>query len=258
MLNFIKNNFNKYIRIIKYLISGSAAAAIDLILLYFFTDRLGIWYLASAGLAFVISFFISFFLQKFWTFNDSGKQKMYRQMAIYFGVAVVNLSLNTFLMYALVDGLKVWYILAQVIASGLIAIESYLVYKIYIFHGRPGAAETGRRVLIATGIYSPDFRGPATMLEALPASLEKNNFAVKLITYSDIKATADERGKVYRILRRGPSVKRYLRYFFTMFRLALWSDVIYSTDTYSVGYFAYLIKRLVGKKYIIRFAGDSA
>jgi len=40
--------------------------------------------------------------------------------------------------------------------------------------------------------------------------------------------------------------------------LSFWSDLIYATDTYSVGYFAYLIKKLTGKKYIIRFAGDSA
>ncbi len=43
-----------------------------------------------------------------------------------------------------------------------------------------------------------------------------------------------------------------------MWRLAQRCDIIYATDTYSVGYSAYLLKKFFGKKYIIRFAGDSA
>jgi glycosyltransferase involved in cell wall biosynthesis len=43
-----------------------------------------------------------------------------------------------------------------------------------------------------------------------------------------------------------------------MWRLSRQSDLIYATDLYSVGYFSWLLKKLTGKKYIIRFAGDSA
>jgi glycosyltransferase involved in cell wall biosynthesis len=43
-----------------------------------------------------------------------------------------------------------------------------------------------------------------------------------------------------------------------MFKLSTESEIIYVTDTYSVGYFAYLIKKMTGQKYIVRFAGDSA
>lgn len=254
MLNFLL----KYKRIFKYLIAGSIGTFVNLALLYFFTDILGIWYLISAGLAFVLSFFVSFFLQKFWTFSDRDRQKMYRQMAGYLSVALANLALNTALMYLLVDGLKIWYMLAQFIISAFIAIESYLVYKFFIFNGS-NQTETGKvKILIATGIYPPDFRGPATMLRALPGALEKENFSVKIITYSDIKSMAEEKGKVFRILRRGPTWLRHVKYFFTMLKLAWRSDIVYGTDIYSVGYFAYLIKKLLGKKYIIRFAGDSA
>ena len=260
----------KYRRIIKYLIAGGTAAAIDLGLLYFLTDILGIWYLISAGLAFVIAFFVSFFLQKFWTFRDGDREAIYKQMAVYLAVALGNLVINIVLMYTLVDGLKVWYMLAQFVVSGLIACESYWIYKLLIFNGagktKAGGinsrASTGQgvgvKILIATGIYPPDYRGPATMLEALPAFLAEQGYRVKVITYSNTPASLEERGKVYRILKRGPAAFCHLKYFLAMFKLALWADVIYSTDIYSVGYFSYLIKKLTGKKYIIRFAGDSA
>lgn len=249
----------KYKQIFKYLIAGSIGTFVNLALLYFFTDILSIWYLLSTVLAFILSFFVSFFLQKFWTFSDRDKEKIYRQMAGFMLVALANLVLNTWLMYLLVDGLEIWYMLAQFIISAFIAIESYLVYKFFIFNDRSKATENScPQVLITTGIYQPDYRGPATMLEVLPKALEKENFSVKIITYSDIKATAEEKGRVFRILRRGPAWLRHVKYFFVMFKLVRNSEVIYATDIYSVGYFCYLLKKLLGKKYIIRFAGDSA
>jgi len=117
-----------------------------------------------------------------------------------------------------------------------------------------------KKILIATGIYPPDLGGPATLLTELPAALTKKGIDVKVITYSDVSLSDQEKkeGVVYRVSRKQGAFYRKVKYFLTMWRLASWSDMVYATDTYSVGYFAYLIKKLTGKKYIIRFAGDSA
>lgn len=116
-----------------------------------------------------------------------------------------------------------------------------------------------KKILIATGIYPPDIGGPATLLSALPQALRANGFEIKIITYSDIESTPTEKKEgIFRVLRRKNFLYRHLEYFLLMIRLSFWSDLIYATDTYSVGYFAYLIKKLTGKKYILRFAGDSA
>jgi len=107
------------------------------------------------------------------------------------------------------------------------------------------------KILIATGIYPPDIGGPATMLGALAKSLEENGFEIRILTYSDIVSKDGE--KIFRIGRG-----HYLKYFLKILRLSKWAEIVYVTDTYSVGYFAYLIKKFTGKKYIVRFAGDSA
>jgi len=243
----------KYKQIIKYLIAGGTAAFVDLGLLYFITDILGVWYLLSACLAFVVAFFVSFFLQKFWTFRDADKKAIYKQMGVYLGVALANLTLNAVLMYIFVDGFKIWYMLAQVIVSGLIACESYFVYKIFIFNGHGQEKNSRVKILIASGIYPPDIGGPATMLEALVNSLS-NDFDIKVITYAVTNNSADE---IVRVNKSGKFLK-YPIYFLKMLKLSGQADILYVTDTYSVGYFAYLIKKLTGKKYIVRFAGDSA
>jgi len=264
MLESLLKQIYKYRQIIRYIISGGTAALVNLVLLYVFTDFLKVWYLFSSVLAFCLAFFVSFFLQKYWTFSDWGKGKMYQQMGVYFAVSVANLGVNTGLLYLAVDKLKIWYLLAQVLVLAIIAIESFIIYKFLIFERPAGSAGVNPKslaapkVLIATGIYPPDYRGPATLLEALPRALEDKGFETKIITYSDIASLPTEKGKVYRILRRQPLGLAYLRYFWRLYRLAEWADVIYATDIYSVGYFAYLLKKMTGKKYIIRFAGDSA
>ncbi len=129
----------KYKVYIKYLISGGTAASVDLILLFLFTHFLGFHYLISAILAFMIAFFVSFYLQKFWTFRDNRKEIIYGQMAVYLTVALVNLGLNTGLMYLFVEYLRVWYLLAQVMAGAMIAVESFLIYRFFIFNHSPNS-----------------------------------------------------------------------------------------------------------------------
>ena len=47
-----------------------------------------------------------------------------------------NFFLNIGLMYFFVDTLRVWYILAQVISGGLIAMLNFIIYRNFIFRNR--------------------------------------------------------------------------------------------------------------------------
>lgn len=133
MIDFFLSQVYKKKIYVKYIISGGTAAGVDLVLLYILTDIVGLWYLLSAILAFIAAYFVSFYLQKFWTFRDNSRQRIYQQMTLYLIVGLTNLSINTFGMYILVDKLKVMYILAQIIMGALIAISSFLIYKFIIF-----------------------------------------------------------------------------------------------------------------------------
>jgi glycosyltransferase involved in cell wall biosynthesis len=118
-------------------------------------------------------------------------------------------------------------------------------------------------LLIATGIFPPDIGGPAFMIEALAGGLIENDLSVSIITYADQGQPLEKRKckngflKIYRISRSRKPLS-YLMYFIKLLILSFSADMVYVTDIYSVGFFAYLIKKLFGKKYIIRFAGDAA
>ena len=130
----IKFNFPfKDSRIIRFIISGSIGAATDLLLLWFLTRIVGIWYLTSAVIAFVLSFIVSFFLQKLWTFKNREMEKIHIQAGAYLLITLCNLGINTLLVYAFVQYFSFHYLIAQVFASIIIAFESFFAYRELVF-----------------------------------------------------------------------------------------------------------------------------
>jgi putative flippase GtrA len=120
--------------LVRYIISGGTASAVDLGIIYFLTETVKIWYLFSSILGFFVAFIVSFLLQKHWTFRDTRKNGAGKQALSYFAISIANLALNTTLLYILVDVFHLWYMLAQFITLGLIAISSFFLYKLFIFN----------------------------------------------------------------------------------------------------------------------------
>ncbi len=120
-------------KILRYLFSGGTAAVTDLTLLYIFTDVFGIWYILSSVLAFLVAFAVSFILQKFFTFQDHAMDGVRGQALVYLLVTSFNLGLNTALVFAFVHYAGFHYLFAQILASIIIAVESFVVYGLFIF-----------------------------------------------------------------------------------------------------------------------------
>ena len=120
-------------KIFRFLISGASATAVDLFLLFFLTEIIGLWYIHSAVFAFGVSFFVSFYLQKYWTFEDNREHLKTKQMVMHFMVASTNLTLNTFGLFFLVDFIHIHYLVAQLMVVGILGIGSFLMYNIVIF-----------------------------------------------------------------------------------------------------------------------------
>jgi dolichol-phosphate mannosyltransferase len=132
-------SFETIKKILRYIISGGTGAVTDLAFLYIFVEYAGLWYIFSVILAFMTAFAVSFTLQKFWTFGDCSISQVYRQASTYFIISVINLGLNTFLVYVGVDFVGLHYLVSQFIAGGLLAFSSFFMYSIFVF--RPKQAE---------------------------------------------------------------------------------------------------------------------
>lgn len=120
-------------KLIRFLVSGGLAAIVNLSILYILTEWMGWWYLASATISFIVSILVGFLLQKLWTFNHLQEHRTRRQFFLYSVWMLLYLGLNLGLMYLLVDGIKVYYLVSQFITSGLLAVLSFFVYSRIVF-----------------------------------------------------------------------------------------------------------------------------
>lgn len=126
---------SKYVGL-RYFISGGTAGVTDIALLYIIHEMWGVYYLTSAVIAFVVAFFVSFILHKYWTFK-SHEEEIRRQMSMYLLASIFGLILNTILMYIFVDYIHLNVIISQIIVGLLVACVSFFVSRNLVFKYNP-------------------------------------------------------------------------------------------------------------------------
>ncbi|MBI1998844.1 MAG: GtrA family protein [Parcubacteria group bacterium] len=142
-------------KVVRYLISGGTAAFVSLSSLFILTEIAGVWYLASSILSFIAGFIVSFTLQKFWTFEDTRREVVGRQLILYLVATGSALGVNTALLYVAVDVFGLWYMLAQFLISGIIAVGSFFVYNMLIFQKKDRRKEAAKEMNTPLGILLP-------------------------------------------------------------------------------------------------------
>lgn len=122
------------LKIARYLFSGGTATMVNLTVLYYCTSILGVWYIYSAFIAFLVAFSVSFTLQKFWTFRDMRTHKVHRQILLFFAVQLGALGVNIAGLYVLTEYVGLWYFFSQIIIFIGISVTNFVIFSKLIFH----------------------------------------------------------------------------------------------------------------------------
>ncbi|KKR49042.1 MAG: Glycosyltransferase [Candidatus Magasanikbacteria bacterium GW2011_GWC2_40_17] len=107
------------------------------------------------------------------------------------------------------------------------------------------------RILFTSGIFPPDIGGPARMIEQLATDLSQPGTTVTVLAFGQ-KDVVSRPFDVFKIQSK---------WFFCckLWQLAREAEVIYTFDLYTAGFLSWLIgKKILKKKLVVRFAGDSA
>lgn len=120
-------------RVVRYLFSGGTSAAVNLAITWFL-DMLGVQYLVVVTIAFTVSLFVSFSMQKFLTFNTGDNSGIRGQFLVYTLIGIVNLLVNDLIVYIQVALLHMdILVLDEAIASIIVAVYSFFIYRNFIF-----------------------------------------------------------------------------------------------------------------------------
>ncbi|MBL8158370.1 GtrA family protein [bacterium] len=129
------------VRLVRFILSGGLATAVNLGTLFVLTHFFDIWYLYSSIAAFAVSFFVSFSLQKFWTFAENSRTHLHIQATLYLLVMILTLILNTTIIYTLVEHANIHYLIGQLVSGICIAIINFFSYKHLVFKSRTAKSD---------------------------------------------------------------------------------------------------------------------
>jgi len=116
------------------------------------------------------------------------------------------------------------------------------------------------KILIATGIFSPDIGGPASYAMVLGQKIS-GKADVTVITYSSKFRHKTDRElpfKVVRVWRGWPKLLRHAVYFFRVLGQASKNDAVFSLNAVSAGLPALLAAKIKKKKFFVKIVGDYA
>jgi putative flippase GtrA len=121
-------------RVLKFLVTGGFAASIEYFSFFAFIHFFDQQIIISNITSFMLGFITSFLLNKQWVFKSKGDIR--RQLAIYLSLALLNLTISTFLIWFLNNNLLINALIAKLVVMVVIATWNYFLFSKIIFIDR--------------------------------------------------------------------------------------------------------------------------
>ena len=118
----------------KYYAVGASGVLVNLGLLFYLTEYVGLWYFLSYTLAISASITSNFILNKFWTFRDSINSQRTIVMYVKFAsVSFLGMAIQLGSVYFLVESLSVYYMTAALISISIAGAINFIINRSWTF-----------------------------------------------------------------------------------------------------------------------------
>ena len=118
----------------KYYAVGASGVLVNLGLLFYLTEYIGLWYFLSYTLAISVSITSNFILNKFWTFRDSPNSQRTIVMYVKFvSVSLLGMAIQLGSVYLLVESLAIYYMLAALISICIAGAINFMINRRWTF-----------------------------------------------------------------------------------------------------------------------------
>lgn len=121
---------------VKYTLISFIGGALNLAILYSLTEFLGIYYIISAVIGFIVAGINNFTLNKVLTFKEHLKDKYFKEYFYFLSVSIFSYVLSILILYFLTEFAGIFYIFSQAIALIAGGSLNFVINKIYTFRAR--------------------------------------------------------------------------------------------------------------------------
>lgn len=140
MPNFIEKllkSQDTFFQLIRYGLVGGLAFVADYASLYAFTEWLGIQYLVSAALAFIIGLTVNYILSNLIVFTTHRLNNRWLEFTVFAIIGVIGLGLNELIMYCACELIGLHYMVAKLISTALVFFWNFFARKLALFYKNP-------------------------------------------------------------------------------------------------------------------------
>ena len=126
----------RILEIARFLATGTLCVALNVLIITLLTEGLGLHYLLSTSVCFVLVTLVGFCLNRVWTFRKRGKEAR-RDLTRYVVVTITQFLVSLLGCGICVEMLHIPYPLTLLLLSGLFAPATYLLHRRWSFGLRP-------------------------------------------------------------------------------------------------------------------------
>ena len=119
---------------VKYYAVGASGVLVNLGLLYYLTEFVGLWYILSYGIAIAVSITSNFIFNKLWTFKGSiDSQKTIVMYVKFVSVSLMGMGIQLGSTFLFVESLSIYYMLAAAISIGIAGGINFIINRRWTF-----------------------------------------------------------------------------------------------------------------------------
>ncbi|NYB26891.1 MAG: GtrA family protein [Methanobacteriaceae archaeon] len=121
------------IQFFRYIFVGGVAFLVDFASLYVFTDYIGVFYLISAAIAFILGLITNYILSINWVFNRRSLDNKTIEFSFFAFIGIVGLGLNELLIWFFTAEIGLFYLLSKILAAIIILFWNFFARKLTLF-----------------------------------------------------------------------------------------------------------------------------
>ena len=134
ILQFFKGEANNtLVQLFRYVWVGGFAFIVDFGSLYLLREYVGINYLLSAAIAFILGLVANYLLSTLWVFPASRLNDKTAEFTIFAYIGLVGLLFNEVIMYLCCEVFKIHYMISKLCSTGIVFFWNFFARKIILF-----------------------------------------------------------------------------------------------------------------------------
>lgn len=121
------------VQFLRYTVVGGVAFVADFGLLVLLTSVIGIHYLLSAALAFIVGLATNYVLSTLWVFHKRTLSNRRLEFLLFCGIGLIGLGFNELLIWLLTDGVGLHYAFSKIGATFVVYLWNFLARRFCLF-----------------------------------------------------------------------------------------------------------------------------